>query len=112
LRLFHFLSLSRMVSAICIVLCGALLQWILIGGGTHLTLWQHQNLLEGGSAVNIANVLLLRHEPKVRRIIQYHASFQMGMVFPRWGRNAYGAKDSWWTDGLIDLCTDKLARNG
>lgn len=103
MRLFHFLSFSRMVSAICIVLCGAFLQWILIGGATHWTLWQHQDLLEGGSAVNIADVLLLRHEPKVRRIIQHHATFQMGMVFPRWGRDAYGAKDSWWTDGLIDL---------
>jgi hypothetical protein len=75
----------------------------LIGGATPLMLLQHQDLFEEGSSVNIADVLLLRHEPKVRRIIQHHAAFQMGMVFPRWGSKAYGAEDSWWTDGLIDL---------
>jgi hypothetical protein len=106
LKIFNLFSLYRVISSIFIIICGCLLQWILIGGVTPLTLVQHrdvQDILEEGRAANIADILLLRHEPKVRRIIQQQATFQMGMVFPRWGSKAYGTEDDWWTDGLIDL---------
>jgi hypothetical protein len=78
-------SLFRLLTICTILASAGILQWILIGGG----------LPAGKESMNTPLAM--------PRLITHYATFQQGMVFPRWGSDAYSGNDAAWSNGLVDM---------
>ncbi len=83
-------SLFHKLTACTVIITGCILQWILIGGSTPLRLLSFENQRTV-------------KKPEIHKLVSHTANFQLGMVFPRWGYEAYGSQDTDWVKGLYDI---------
>ena len=84
------LSLYQKLTACTIIIVGCVLQWVLVGGSNplHLFSFGHQSI---------------SMKTEIHKLVLHKAKFQLGMVFPRWGYEAYGPQDADWVKGLYDI---------
>ena len=88
--------LYRFLTACSVLASAVILQWILIGGANPFDYTSITSFPDFG----IRRVAALSSIP---HLITHYAAFQEGMVFPRWGSNAYGSNDVGWSNGLVDM---------
>lgn len=84
------LSLYQKLTACTVIIAACVLQWILIGGSNPLRLFSFGN----------QSTFM---KPEIHKLVLHTAKFQLGMVFPRWGNEAYSSQDAEWVKGLYDI---------
>lgn len=79
--------------AVIVIMGGLGIQWLLLSGGNP---WSFLTIFHHGDASAVQGIVVPR--PHINR-----PGFQSGMVFPRWGANAYSANDKNWFIGLQEI---------
>jgi hypothetical protein len=88
--------LYRFLVACAILGSAGILQWLLIGGANPFERFDPDSTARNGTA-------RVTPAPIIVNLVGHHAKFQLGMVFPRWGSDAYSTKDLDWQNGLVDI---------